>query len=208
MARSNSLFGEFSGKIGNLVCYQLRGKTIVRRIGKSNKPPTLAQLAVRQGVTVVTKFLRSALPVINVGFEFEVAGTAKHQHNAAVSVNVKYATQGNYPDINLDYSKILISMGALAPAISPGLFLRGAILNFTWAVDPDMDWSIKNDRAMLLVYCAELDKAVYVLSGAKRSTGQDEIELPTNFVGKELHCYIAFKSSDEKRVSDSVWRSG
>lgn len=99
-------------------------------------------------------------------------------------------------------------MGALAPAISPGLVLTGAMLTFTWAVDADMDWTIKNDRSMLLVYCPELDKTVYVLRGAKRSTGQDEIELPLNYIGRELHCYIAFKSSDGKRVSDSVWRSG
>jgi hypothetical protein len=205
MARSNGLFGEFSGKIGNLVSYQLRGKTVVRRIGKSNKPPTLAQLAVRQRVAIVTKFLRSALPVINVGFEFEVAGTTKHQHNAAVSVNVKCATQGEYPNINLDYSKVVVSMGALAPAVAPTAVLTGSLLTLTWAADADMDWGFKNDRALLLVYCPELDKAVYVLSGARRSTGHNEIELPVNFVGKELHCYVAFKSSDGKMVSDSVW---
>ncbi|WP_084237312.1 DUF6266 family protein [Pedobacter africanus] len=75
----------------------------------------------------------------------------------------------------------------------------------TWAVDVDMDWGIKNDRTMLLVYCPELFKAVYVLSGARRSAGRDDLELPASFAGKDLHCYIAFKASNGKNVSDSVW---
>ena len=205
MASSNGLFGEFSGKIGNLVSYQLKGKNVVRRIGKNNKPATPAQLAVRQRIALTNAFLRASLPVINAGFELEVAGTDKNQHNAATSYNTKNATQGNYPDISLDYSKILASIGTLEPADTPAVTLTGALLSFTWAVDSDMDYSIKNDRSMLLIYCSELDKAVYVLSGARRSTGQDEIELPANFVGKELQCYISFKSSDGKKISNSVW---
>lgn len=58
---------------------------------------------------------------------------------------------------------------------------------------------------MLFIYCPELDKAVYVWSGARRSTGKDEIDLPLNYVGKELQVYIAFKAGDGKSVSDSVW---
>lgn len=57
MASSNGLFGELSGKIGNLVSYNLKGKNVVRRIGKSNKPATAAQLTVRQRIAVVNKIL-------------------------------------------------------------------------------------------------------------------------------------------------------
>jgi hypothetical protein len=59
---------------------------------------------------------------------------------------------------------------------------------------------------MLLVYCPELGKASYFFSGARRSTGTDAMELPPEYAGKELHCYIAFKS-DGKGISDSVYVS-
>jgi hypothetical protein len=166
MASSNGLFGELTGKIGNLVSYNLKGKNVVRRIGKNNKPATAAQLAVRQRIAVVTKFLRPALAVINVGFELEVAGTDKNQHNAAISYNVKNATQGAYPDIKMDYSKALVSKGTLEPVINPLADLTGTLLTITWSVSADMDWGIKNDRTMLLIYCPELNLATYVLSGS------------------------------------------
>lgn len=156
-------------------------------------------------MALVIKFLRPALAFVNAGFELETAGTDQNPHNAAVSYNTKNATQGVYPDIFLDYSKILLSKGLLEPAITPAVSLTGSLLTFTWAVDADMDWGIKNDRAMLLIYCPELCRAVYILSGARRSTGQDEIELPANFAGRELHCYIAFKAGNGKGISDSVY---
>ncbi|WP_316811489.1 DUF6266 family protein [Pedobacter heparinus] len=177
----------------------------MRHIGKSNKKPTAAQLATRQKMAAVIKFLRPALPFVNVGFELEVLGTDKNPHNAAVSYNVKNAMQGSYPDISLNYSKVLLSKGSLEPAIDPGATLTGTLLELTWQVAADMDWGIKNDRAMLFIYCPELDKAVYVWSGSRRSTGKDEIELPLNYVDKELQVYIAFKADNGKSMSNSVW---
>ncbi|MBB5439395.1 hypothetical protein HDC92_003088 [Pedobacter sp. AK017] len=205
MATSNGISGEFKGKLGNLVSYQLKGKTVIRHIGKSNKKPSAAQLATRQKMATIIKFLQPAVPFVNVGFELEVQGTDKNPHNAAVSYNVKNALQGQYPDITLDYSKVLLSKGTLEPAILPEATFTGTLLEITWQVASDMDWGIKNDRTMLFIYCPELDKAVYVLSGTRRSTGKDEIELPLSFVGKGLQVYIAFKAVNRKSVSDSRW---
>lgn len=185
MAITNNSFGDFHGKLGNLVSYKLNGKTVVRHIGKSKKAPTPAQLAVRQKMALVINFLRPALAFVNAGFELETAGTDKNPHNAAVSYNVKNAMQGSYPDMSVDYTKVLVSKGPLEPALTPAISLTGSLSTFTWAVNADMDWGIKKDRAMLLVYCPELGKAVYVLSGAKRSSRQHEMELPASYAGKE-----------------------
>lgn len=205
MATSNGTSGEFKGKLGNLVSYHLKGKTVIRHIGKSNKKPSAAQLATRQKMALIVKFLSPALAFLNVGFELEVQGTDKNPHNAAVSYNAKNAIQGQYPDITLDYSKVLLSKGILEPAIMPAAAFTGTLLELSWQVAADMDWGIKNDRTMLFIYCPEQDKAVYVLSGSRRSTGKDEIELPLSYVGKELQVYIAFKAANGKSVSNSVW---
>ncbi|HMI05205.1 MAG TPA: DUF6266 family protein [Pedobacter sp.] len=74
MARGdNGSFGNFKGKIGNLVRYQLKGKTVVRKIGQNKKPSTLPQLRVRQKMKVVTNFLSPILEFINLGFGFVVS---------------------------------------------------------------------------------------------------------------------------------------
>ena len=199
------IFGTFKGRIGNLVSYQLKGKNVIRRIGKTNKPPSLKQLSARQKMKITADFLKPTLAFINVGFELAVAGTDRHPHNEATAYNYKNALQGDYPNISIDYSKVLLSQGTLEPAINPQASLSNNILNITWDVSPEMSWGIKNDRTMLLVYCLELNKAIYVLNGAARITGQDDIELPANYLGRELQIYLAFKASNGKSISDSVW---
>ncbi|MNL07535.1 hypothetical protein D3C87_1282150 [compost metagenome] len=205
MARLNGLFEGFNGKLGNLVSYNLKGKQVIRKIGRTTKTPTTAQLAARQKIKITSAFLKPILPFINAGFEHEVAGTAQNPHNAATAYNFKHALQGDYPNISLDYSKALVSMGTLEPPLAPAVNLTGSLLTFTWAADADMDYSIKNDRTMTLVYCPELTKATYFFSGARRSTGTDAIELPPEYQNKELHCYIAFKAANGKSVSNSIW---
>ncbi|MBB5440788.1 hypothetical protein HDC92_004492 [Pedobacter sp. AK017] len=201
----DGIFGIFKGRIGNLVSYQLKGKNVIRRIGKTNKPPSLKQLTARQKMKVTADFLKPLLPFINVGFEMSVAGTDRHPHNEATAYIYKNALQGDYPNISIDYSKVLLSQGSLEPAINPQARLSSHTLSITWEVSPEMNWGIKNDRTMLLVYCPELHKAIYVLSGATRITGQDEIELPANYLGREIHLYIAFRASNGKNISNSVW---
>ncbi|WP_285054513.1 DUF6266 family protein [Pedobacter ginsengisoli] len=208
----NGSFGNFKGKIGNLVRYQLKGKTVVRKIGVSNKPPTLPQLAVRRRIKVVSRFLKPMLAYINLGFEHIVAGTDQHPHNAATSYNTKNAVMGEYPDLVMDYSKALVSMGPLEPAIGAAVSLisgaSGPVANgieFTWLVSEDMDFGIRNDRAMLLVYFPGEGSADFVLSGPQRREGRGFVGLGTNQLNKQMECYIAFTADDRKSVSDSVW---
>lgn len=199
----NSIFGQFKGRIGNLVSYQLKGKTITRTIGRSNKAPSLKQLSARQKMKVVGTFLKPLLAFINVGFEHAVAGTDRHPHNEASSYNIKHATTGEYPDIEIDYAKVMLSMGSLTPPANAAASLTGNELKITWDVEPDMSWGIKNDRAMLLIYCNP-KKVIYLLSAARRVEGQDIIEVPDEYLGMPLHIYLAFKAADSKSVSNSV----
>lgn len=119
---------------------------------------------------------------------------------------------GEYPDIVMDYSKALVSMGPLEPAIgaivslvsgSPDPVTNG--VEFTWQVAEDMDLGIRNDRALLLVYFPDEDAAEFVLSGAQRRDGRSFVELGADQLSKRMECYIAFMADDRKSVSDSVW---
>jgi len=93
--QKDGLHGPVEGRIGNLVHYVLNGKNVSRLIGRSTKPASLKQRAVRQRMKVVTEFLRSTLYYINLGFATEVLGTDKNPHNAAVSYNFTHATVEN-----------------------------------------------------------------------------------------------------------------
>jgi hypothetical protein len=128
----NGIFGGFHGRIGNLVGYTLKGKYIIRKIGRSTKPLTPGRKANCQKMTVVNEILSPSLDVIRVGFRLAVAGTDKNEYNEAVSYNKKNAIQGAYPNISLDYTKVLMSMGTLPAAIHPTISQIDDKITFNW----------------------------------------------------------------------------
>ena len=65
---TNGLFGGFHGKIGNLVGYMLKGKYVIRTIGKSKKPLTPARLANCEKMKVVNEILKPSIHAIRAGF--------------------------------------------------------------------------------------------------------------------------------------------
>lgn len=212
MARlPKGLFGGFSGKLGDLVGYSLNGRDMVRTIGKSTKPPTVKQLAVRQKIAILNRELSAMLAVINAGFELAVKGTDKNPFNEAVSYNFKHACAGSYPNISIDYSRLLVSKGSLPPAFEPKVNILPGGLEFTWGLDPLVHDNILNDRAMLLIYYPDPDhlpasneQVVCVLIGAQRRALKDFIELAPAYLTAPMVCYIAFVAEGGKSVSNSM----
>lgn len=212
MARlPKGLFGGFSGKLGDLVGYTRNGKDLVRTRGKSTKPASVKQLAVRQKISLLNTTLGAMLTVINVGFKLAVKGTDKNPFNEAVSYNFKHACQGVYPEISIDYSKLLVSQGSLPPAFEAKVSIVPGALEFSWALDPLVHANILNDRAMLLIYYpddehlpASNEHMICVLVGAQRKALKDVIELPAAYLTAPMHCYIAFAAEDGNSISNSV----
>ncbi|ALL07325.1 hypothetical protein AQ505_18635 [Pedobacter sp. PACM 27299] len=64
-------------------------------------------------ITSLYKLLKS--------FKLITAGTDKKFYNAAVSYNKKQALPGSYPNISMDYTKALLSMGNLLTAAKTGI---------------------------------------------------------------------------------------
>ena len=124
MARmSNGMAGFIQGKIGNLVYYVKNGKQMVRETGKVTKPPTLPQLQNRMELAVVVAFLRPLTELINVGF---IVGSkdyhkGKTSYNLAVACNKPNAVKGVYPDVVMDFTKVLVANGNIDMAMLPAV---------------------------------------------------------------------------------------
>lgn len=202
---NNGLFGGFSGRVGNLVGYMLNGKSIVRTIGKSSKPLTSARKANCEEMTVVNTFLRATSDFIRSGFKLITAGTDKNFYNAAVSYNKKNALQGSYPNISMDYKKVLVSMGDLLTADKTTISNHENGIEFKWDVPADLARERRNDRAMLLIYFPDSGSSSYMLSGARRHEGKDVLYTPSNRTESGMESYISFMNDDGTEISDSVY---
>ncbi|RQO66488.1 hypothetical protein DBR43_30230 [Pedobacter sp. KBW06] len=200
----NGLFGGFHGRVGNLVGYTLKGKHVIRMIGKSNKPLTPARKANCEKMKVVNEILKPSLHAIRVGFRLAVAGTDRNEYNEAVSYNKKNAVQGEYPNISLDYTKVLMSMGTLPGAVNPTISQVEEYITFTWKKSDLPVSQYDTDRAMLVIYFPDLQETCCQLIGAKRVEGKDVIAISSQHINERMEAYISFAKEDGREISNSV----
>jgi hypothetical protein len=201
----NGLFGGFHGRVGNLVGYTLKGKHIIRTIGKSEKPLTPARKANCEKMKVVNKILSPSIHAIRAGFRLAVVGTDKNEYNEAVSYNKKNALQGEYPNISLDYTKVLMSMGSLPAVEHPSISQDGTKITFNWEVPAGPLSQYDTDRAMLVVYFPDTKETCCQLIGAKRVEGKDVIVIGPDHINEHMEAYISFMRDDGREVSNSSY---
>lgn len=201
----NGLFGQYTGKIGGTVAYLLGDKNVVRVIGKNEHPPSPAQLANRSKMLVVIEFLKPLTDLVKIGFKVMAGKAGIYPHNVAVSYNKRNALMGAYPDIEMDYSKVLIAQGALPAAADATVTLLAEGLYFNWDNSVDMNWPERTDRSILVAYFPGLRKAVYHIAGAKRYAGHDFLPLDMEFRAAYMEIYMAFIAIENDLVSDSVY---
>ncbi|MES2454931.1 MAG: DUF6266 family protein [Bacteroidota bacterium] len=197
-------FGPMTGKIGNLVYYRANGVNRVRTIGKITVPPTPAQLQIRMQMKVISQFLKLLTELLNVGFKM-MAKVGSSPFNAATAYNIRHALTGLYPDVSIDYSKVMISMGSLELPTEMDVQLTTEGLQFTWDGTSPNYYPRPDDQALLLAYFPGQHKAVYELYGPNRQVGLAKFPLPDDLIAEPMVVYMAFVSPDRKRLSNSVY---
>ena len=219
-------YGPIVGKLGNTVGYIRLGEACVRTLTPPNKNKiyTQNQIAAFDKMRVIMEFVSPINTFVLTSFKLAVKGTNKIAQNAAVSLNIKTAVIGEYPNLKLDYSKITVSKGNLLPAQNPVIshvvepptdkkvIYSNVSLKFQWDIDPTWDYDMKSDQVMLLAYLPDNKTAFYKLSGARRSEGEDTlkgciaIKNHGNIIkDRFIETYIAFISDDRESISDSIY---
>jgi hypothetical protein len=201
----HGMFGNYRGKIGNLVFYVVKGKQRVRSLGINSKPPTVAQLQSRQQMGIVIGFLKPLKEFVTVGFGQKAKGKSATPYNFAVSYNRRHAVTGTYPDVTIAYDKVLVTEGSWYTADDPLVVLTESGLHFSWSCTSSIPWPVPYDQVILLAYFPELEKAVYLLYGARRSSCEDQLALTPDLLNAHMEVYISFISSDRKKIANSTY---
>ncbi|EDM36640.1 hypothetical protein PBAL39_25270 [Pedobacter sp. BAL39] len=205
MAVANHNNGLFIGKVGNTVSYMLNGQYVMRTIGKYKGKRSIKQLANMMSMKVTTSFLSSVQSFIDVGFGLEAMGTNKNAFNLATSAVKKNAVKGEYPNLSIDYSKVLLSRGTVpAPeGVSISKTDQGVLIK--WEEAPPGPLRRGQDGVMVLVYFPEQNFSLATFHAGKRKDGSCCFEVPKSYLHKHMEVYISFRQSDGKAVSDSVY---
>ncbi len=192
MARLKGSQGPFTGKIGNYVGCKWKDTYYIRmRPTKVNHPNTEAQLAQRMRFVRTQNFIKPLKEFLRIGYGAYTAD--KSAYNAAMSYNIKNTLSGDYPNIEVNPSKVLFSRGNLpgASKVTVKLISRDS-MKFFWNTAETTHPGKPDDKVLLVVRSLSSMEADYKLDVARRSEGGATLTFPSGFMGKEIACYLVF----------------
>jgi len=197
------ILGYFRGKVGTVVGSIWKGINYMKSLPDvSNSEPTPAQLNARLKFAMVIDFLSHIKGLINIGYQRFNKGITPM--NAATSYHLKSAVLGNAPMVQMNYPKVIISVGDLEDLIDLGVTSStDGELVFAWEANVAMEYGKPTDLVTFMVYCETLFKYVQVLKVVPRSALTYTLSVPAEFVGNVVQCYAMVTSVDGKECSTS-----
>lgn len=183
------LFGEFSGRIGNLVVYELNGKTIVRtRPAGPQKKATGKRKQYQDDFRYVMKLMQMALKMVKIGFmEKDKKGTG---FKKALGVNLKKYRELERPQ-TLEWMEL--SRGDLAGATDLQTeILSNGQLKITWDITEEAENSHPHDVIMLLLVNETNHDFIFNRQYVQRSKGELIENIPPQKEGELVRGFICF----------------
>lgn len=202
---NKGILGGFSGTVGTVVGAKWKGMDVMRSrpSRRSNKQATPAQLAQRARFRMVMEFVKQFSELVKITYTNIAAD--KTPFNSAFAYNLSKAVTGSYPNYHFDYSKLMLCSGSLLNAGNPTATAGTAgRINFDWADNSGMGNAKATDNLVAIVFCAELNAAMYTTTGPTRDTGAYIMDV-SGFAGKAVHTWFAFINADGDEVSSSIY---
>lgn len=111
-------FGPLIGRMGNTIGYIRKGAAVLRMIPhKSTKPRTVGQKTTTQAFGLAIKFIAKINNFTNAGFKMVAEGTTRTAQNEAVSYTMKNAIKGEYPNQEIDFTRVSRTTGSRFPTV-------------------------------------------------------------------------------------------
>jgi hypothetical protein len=197
------ILGGFNGKVGTVIGGKWRGVEYIRHKGpskrKNNSPGQVEQQA---RFARAFKFVRRMSKLFKITFRnYAQQMTAR---NNALAVTVKEAIIGDYPNFEIDYSKVLISRGILETELNATVTSAAGILTWKWDANEKRNGGDPKDQCIIVAFCPEYNHCAYQVHGPARSANEATLDV-VPFMGKTVHTWLAFITEDGSKLSDSVF---
>lgn len=202
---TNGPNGGFSGKVGSVVGYKWKGKDVIRGLPrKSQQPRSEARLANEQAMKLIMGALTPLKVFIRAGFRDAVQSLDMTAFNLALSLNKKQAIKGEYPNLEIDWSKFRISQGEL-PGLEDvtatwgdtGLFL-------SWSDNTGSAKAYGTDSLSVVVYSHKNEQWYNFLNNSPRNAQKCNLRAQEKWMGTEVEVFLSMVSFGGELVSDSM----
>ncbi|TKC63711.1 hypothetical protein FBD94_05020 [Pedobacter hiemivivus] len=123
----------------------------------------------------------------------------------AFAINYSQAIMGTYPDFEIDYAKVVLSIGDLPGLEEPTIaFTASDTLELHW-IDTKRRFTSFDDQIMLVLYSRELAMTDGFIGGIKRATKKCSFQFDGELVGKALDVYVSVLSLNRKKIANSIY---
>jgi hypothetical protein len=208
---SNSNVIHPKGKVGNLVFYELNGKTVVRSKPASNHKnkhnPSPLQLIQREKLKTINAFLKPIKRALDFGYQEFLTDSKKGMHWAYSEINTK--GYNHTRESKIDPAFLRVSKGNLLGPENPQLTKNGNSLEIRWSDNSSEGKAQPTDETFILCYCPEEEKYIWPMDKFRRNGELAVIELSDAESQKSWHVYLAFSQMNSKKrnytLSDSVY---
>jgi hypothetical protein len=201
MARfKSSTFGKISGKHGDAVAaIRKDGTNILKVLRIASNPNTPAQKNHRDKFAFTMRELNCMRSLYTITYD------SQYGVNKAVGIAMKNALTGEYPDFKLDYSKLIICEGTLNN--TPQVRLEqvgGSTVKIVWNAEELLG---RNPAEIVnLVFLNQTSKSVILKQNVALSrAGSAQVDLPVDWMDKDVHCWIYFTSPNGILYSNSQY---
>jgi len=198
--------GPFRKKTGPLIGRKHRGLNVITSLHHtSKKKPTVKQTEAQYKFGLLNNFLKIIKTVVNPGFAFYAKGQSAV--NAAFSYNFDHAfaldeATGEY---QINYPKMVYSRGRVVTPEAPEVSASAGQLRFSWQAQNQSAYCQYTDMASFLVYNPARKKRISFTRAVSRYALGFTLEMPSEYTGEVVHCYMSFSSADGKLQGNSVY---
>jgi hypothetical protein len=197
------IIGGFSGKVGPVVGSSWKGIAYMRSLPVSVKDArTTRQLRHRAKFALVINLLKPMKEVLHTGWK--LYAQRQSPFNAATAYTFANTVSGEYPDFKIEPGKVLISCGSLTLATGTCIRFNNRQVECQWEDNSGKGSAKPTDKTLIAIVNLEKSEAVTITAGARRTDCLQNVAIPAEWSGNEIHAYLGFISENEKEIANSV----
>jgi hypothetical protein len=109
-----------------------------------------------------------------------------------------------WPQVYVDYSRLLICQGDLAPASQATVTMNPSFVGFSWENNSSDRNAHYSDRAVLIAYCDALGLFCFTVALYTRNLKEARLNIE-KFDGYEIQTWMSFISAEGTKLANSVY---
>ncbi|MBP5190787.1 MAG: hypothetical protein J6031_07730 [Bacteroidales bacterium] len=205
---NGNFFGDFSGRVGNVVVYNWRGFKCIRSMpAQYNDARTPQQMEQRALFKFAVGFAAKACQVLRIGLHVASLNARMTEYNYFMRINKKCWSLDDadgQPTVHIDYENLVLADGPVAPvAFGVPQMLDEVTMSVDFEKNPLRRTAKSEDLVYLVAYCPELG---YFELSSPTFRRRDKVIMSFNdyWIGREVQLW-GFVVDSAGRASTSQY---